>query len=332
VASAAFEVGDSVLRSIADNGEGTCGDRGLGAPPNPDSAPAPSSQRPSWCTQLIQEAQRRHNLSPMATVALGRAMISTMLMATFKGPDEVTQVQIKGEGPLGQIMVVSDEKARVKAVVYNPGCETLINKEGGLDVAGAVGMPGFISVTRSHPLSAAPYTGTVPILSGEIGEDLAHYMVESEQVQSALAVGVRLDENAKVTEAGGFLIQVLPFVGDDTVEALEKNITALPPITMCFQEGMTPADVTVKLLEDIGVSEGGFALTPTYGPCDEEDLKKRMMRAVAALGMEEVDSIIEEQGHVEVRCDFCNCDVQFNREEIAAAIEGTDEDIKVERM
>ena len=170
----------------------------------------------------------------------------------------------------------------------------------------------------AQPHPSPPYTGLVPIHSGEIAEDLARYLADSEQVNSALALGVSVFGNGQVRVAGGYLVQLLPFASEETLTALERSLNGLPSITEMLQSGMDAYAITDRLLGDLGpaLTEDQSHLVPAYGPCDEADLKRRMRRAVVSLGEEEVTSIVAEHGHVEVACEFCKMSATFSVEDV----------------
>eukprot|EP00877_Chromochloris_zofingiensis_P014061 jgi/Chrzof1/8909/Cz03g28230.t1 len=271
-------------------------------------------------TQMVAEAARRHQTSPTATAALGRTLIGALLMGCFRKHDEQVQINFKGDGPLGGIMVMADTRANVRGKVGTPQCDPPLTPGGKLNVAAAVGA-GVLSVVRSHPLEPQPYTGMVPIQTGEIAEDLATYLAESEQTNSALALGVSINKDLSVRSAGGFLVQILPFCSDETIDQLEKNLTSLPSMTELLNSGATPLDITERILSGLGVSPAPQTMLPRYGPCEPEALKQRMMRAVASLGADEVRSIMQEQGKVEVKCEMCNDTYVFQEEEILALVQ-----------
>lgn len=269
-------------------------------------------------TNLVQEACTRHKTSPTASAALGRALLGTLLMGAFRDEGEKTQVTFKADGPLGGIQVIADARGMVKGKVGNPAADPPLRRDGKLDVGTAVGR-GVLAVVRSWQNEyVQPFTGMVPITTGEVAEDLARYLVDSEQTQSALGLGVSIAKDLSIKAAGGFLIQVLPFAEDETIEALERNITAAGSVTDMLAKGMNAADISEQLLKGLGGSDTGFQLTPRYGPCEPQDLQGRMKQAVALLGADEVRSIMEEQGKIEVTCDFCRQTYQFAEDEVLA--------------
>lgn len=200
------------------------------------------------------------------------------------------------------MQTVADASGMVKGKVSNPAANPPLRSDGKLNVGKAVGR-GMLAVVRSLPMSTEPYTGITKITSGEVAEDLAQYLLDSEQTQSAIALGVSINQDLGVEAAGGYLIQVLPFAEDETLAQLEANIAAAGSVTSMLEGGATPQDITQRLLQGLGCSDAGFELRPQYGPCDPTNLQDRMRSAVAALGEAEVKDIIEEQGHVEVTCE-----------------------------
>ncbi|EIE19291.1 heat shock protein 33, partial [Coccomyxa subellipsoidea C-169] len=269
-------------------------------------------------TDLVQEACTRHRTAPTASAALGRALLGTLLMGCFRAEGEATQVTFKGDGLLGGIQVVADALGNVKGKVGDPSADPPLRPDGKLDVGSAVGR-GVLSVVRSNIAQEKPYTGLTEIKTGEVGDDLAAYMADSEQVNCALALGVSINRDCSVRAAGGYLIQVLPFASEETLELLERNIAASPSVTDLLHEGASPRDIADRLLSGLGVSDGGPAIQPRYGPCEAESLKERMKRAVALLGPKEVQEILATQGKIEVSCEFCRETYQFAQDEVLAA-------------
>lgn len=292
---------DTILRSISDNGE--------------------VSVLVADTTHLVREAARRHGTSPTPTSALGRLLTGAVLMGAFKAEGDAVQITFRGTGDIRQMTVIAESNGLVKGSIANPIVEPPPLPCGKLDVAGAIGN-GVVTVVRSHPGQKRPYSGMTPIHSGEVAEDLAHYLSESEQVQSAIGLGVSLGKDGQVDAAGGWLVQVLPFASEETISALERNISHMPSPNELHAEGRSEAEITELLLEGIGVSPGAFHLKPKYGPCEIGNLKVRMKRAVALLGKEDVQNLIDEQdGVIEVTCEFCKDVVRFGGEEILQTLE-----------
>ncbi|GLC33131.1 hypothetical protein PLESTB_000367000 [Pleodorina starrii] len=278
-------------------------------------------------TKLVAEAQRRHKLAPTATAALGRALLGALLMGSFRKEDEQVQITFQGDGPAGSILAIADTRGNVKGKINNPAADPPLRPDGKLNVGAAVGK-GVLAVVRSHPLEPQPYTGMVPIVSGEVAEDLANYLVDSEQTNSALGLGVSLDRDCNVKSAGGWLVQILPFCSEETLVQLESNLSSMPTITTLLNEGCSAQDITERILEGLGVLPEGQAITPRYGPCEEAALKKRMIRAVAALGKQEVADIIQQEGKLEVTCDLCQQTYQFTQQEVDNYIDGVDANVE----
>ncbi|EFJ46221.1 hypothetical protein VOLCADRAFT_62890 [Volvox carteri f. nagariensis] len=280
-------------------------------------------------TKLVSEAQVRHKLAPTATAALGRSLLGALLMGSFRKEDEQVQITFQGDGEAGSILAIADTRGNVKGKVNNPAADPPLRPDGKLNVGAAVGK-GVLAVVRSHPLEPQPYTGMVPIVSGEVAEDLANYLVDSEQTNSALGLGVSLDRDCRVKSAGGWLVQILPFCSEETLAQLEQNLTTMPTITTMLNDGMSVQDITARILDGLGVLPDGQTVMPKYGPCEEEALKKRMIRAVAALGKQEVADIIKQEGKLEVTCDLCQQTYQFSQQEIDNYIDGNEELQEVE--
>lgn len=263
-------------------------------------------------------------------------------MSAFKGEGEATQITFKGTGPLGGLQVVAEATGAVKGRVDNPLADPpLRESDGKLDVGGAVG-GGVLAIVRSRAGGGDPYTGMTQIVSGEVADDLAHYLATSEQVNCALALGVSLDKRGDVRAAGGFFAQVLPMCSEETLTALERNIAELPAVSSFFlppkvegeggegegagdkkqqQQSGGVAGLTAALLKGIGAAPGpGFSLSPYYGPCEPEGLRERMVRAAALLGEEEVKAALDANGGVmEMKCEFCQIKEQFSADEVLEA-------------
>lgn len=270
-------------------------------------------------TDLVLEAQRRHATAPTATAALGRLLMGTLLLGALKGWEESVQVSVLGRGELGQVTAVTSHRGAVKGYVGNPACDPPLNAAGKLDVGKAVGA-GILTVVRSRPDWQQPYTGTIPLYSGEVAEDLTHYLSDSEQISSSVGLGVAMGKDGVVSSAGGFLVQVLPFCSEATITQLEANIQSLPPASQMVAS-LSPQDIIAALLKGLGSQPPEEGVPLTFGPCEVEDLKPRMLRAVESLGAQDVRSLLEEQGHVEVRCEFCAEVVRFKEGELDSILE-----------
>ena len=277
-------------------------------------------------TGLVGEAARRHGTAPTASAALGRALVGGVLLTAFKGEGEGVSLRFRGTGPIGGVTVVADSRGFTKGMCGDPSAAPPLRPDGKLDVGGALGA-GALSVVRSNNSlrgdTSAPYEGQVPLVSGEIAEDLAHYLAESEQVNSALGLGVLLGRDGEVREAGGFLLEVLPQCSEATLDQLEQALSEMPTISEMLDEGLGVDGITDRLMAGFPYRTTG-ELEPRYGPCTiegEGGLRERMLRAVTLLGEEDAYQVIEEQGQLEVRCDFCAEKLQFGRDEVASALD-----------
>jgi len=263
----------------------------------------------------------------VASVALGRALLGTCLLGAFRGEDETVTVRFEGDGPLEGLTCVADHRGFVRGLVGNRYAAVSPTGDGFMDVGAAVG-GGELRVVRQHPLWKEAYVGSVAIQSGGVAEDFAHYLGVSEQQQCAMGLGVTLDAEGGVAAAGGYLVQVLPYASEESLTRLEANLAALPPPAQLFHadEGRrwSAAQVCDALLEGIGHEDGGgvkpsevcFSLRPHYGPCDVDDLKKRMSRAVVSLGKPDALALLAENGAVEVSCEFCQETVAFGEGDV----------------
>ncbi len=250
-------------------------------------------------TQLVAEAAERHELGSLATQALGRVLMGAILLGAGGKDDETVQVRFRGDGPLGTLLAISDENARVRGYASRPRA-TLPLRGGRIDVAKGIGL-GELSVVRHRHGWRKPYTGIVPIVSGEVAEDLALYLTESEQTPAAVGLGIQLDEEGEVTAAGGYLAQALPGARDETLARLEANVHALPsPSTLVHRGGGAQA-----MVDGLAEGLGGQALLQReacfHCHCDEE----RVIRAVALLGREEAEALRVAGEPIDVRCEFC---------------------------
>ncbi|MCX7841698.1 MAG: Hsp33 family molecular chaperone HslO [Clostridia bacterium] len=263
-------------------------------------------------TEMLREAKRIHGLSPVASAALGRTMTAAAMMSIqLKGVEDSLTIQVKGDGPLGGIIVVSDTFANVRGYVHNPNVHIPLNISGKLDVAGAVGREGYLNVIRDFGLKE-PYIGHVRLVSGEIGEDLAYYYGTSEQIPSVVSLGVLVDKDEGISNSGGFIIQLMPGAGDDIIDFLEDKIKTIPPVTAILQEGKSPEDILEMVLGEKGLKLVDSMVCRYSCSCSKE----RMERALISLGRDEIKEIIDEQHGAELHCHFCNTKHQFSEEEL----------------
>ena len=260
-------------------------------------------------TQLVEEARQRHDTSATASAALGRTLTAGVLMsANLKGDDLLT-IRILGDGPIGAVVVTTDVDANVRGYVQNPHAD-LPSKNGKLDVGGIVGCQGQLSVTKNMGLRD-PYTGSIDLVSGEIGEDVAFYYAKSEQIPSVVALGVLVETDLTVKAAGGFLIQALPGTGEDALIELEQRVSRLPHLTQLFNEGTRPEQILQRLLGEDFLELQRKPVAFKCG-CSKEKLEKILI----SLGENEIRDIINTQERAEVRCHFCGDKYIFETQEL----------------
>ncbi|WP_010245894.1 Hsp33 family molecular chaperone HslO [Acetivibrio cellulolyticus] len=268
-------------------------------------------------TNMVKDAMNIHGLSPLASVALGRTMTAASLMSTFlKGSKDTLTIQIKGDGPLGGIVVVSDSSANVRGYVHNPLIYLPLNENGKYDVAGAIGSNGYLNVIRDLGLKE-PYIGYVDLVTGEIAEDIAYYFASSEQVPSVVALGVLTNSEEFILSSGGFIIQLMPGADENTISLIEEKISGIPSVTKLLSEGKTPEDILELILGDMNLKIGEKAPCKYQCNCTRE----RMERNIMSLGKNEIMSMVEEQHGAETQCYFCNSKYQFSEKELLDLIE-----------
>lgn len=260
-------------------------------------------------TGLVNEVQRRHGTLPTATAAVGRTVTATAMMGFMLKDEQRLTVQIKGNGPIGQIVADADAHGHARAYADNPEVHLPPNALGKLDVAGAVGREGTLYVVKDLGLKE-PYRGASPIVSGEIAEDFTYYFASSEQTPSVVALGVLVDTDLSVKAAGGFILQVMPGLSDREIGELEARIGKLSTVTAYIDQGMGPEDIVGLLADDLNVLETiplSFRCT-----CSRE----RVENTLISLGRAELEALIAEQEEAEVKCHFCNEAYVFNRSEL----------------
>lgn len=267
-------------------------------------------------TETVGEVQQRHTMWPTATAALGRAMTASVMMgAMLKGEDKIT-VKVEGNGPLGAMIIDANANGEVRGYAINPQTHCDLNEQGKLDVRGAVGTKGMLTVVKDLGLREF-FTGQTPIVSGEIGEDFTRYFVDSEQVPSAVGLGVLVNPDSTVKAAGGFIIQVMPGATDETISILEQYIAKMEPISTLIDRGLSPEEVlktvlgaeNLEILERLDVS---FKCS-----CSRE----RFGNAIIGLGEQEITEMIEEEGQAEANCHFCLESYVYTKEELESFID-----------
>lgn len=265
-------------------------------------------------TGIVEELRRRHQTTPTATAALGRTATAALMMGIMLKGEEKLTVQVKGGGPIGQIVADSNAHGEVRGYVDNPSVDLPLNQIGKLDVAGAVGTDGFLYVIKDLGLKE-PYRGSTPIVSGELGEDFTYYFAKSEQTPSAVALGVLVDVDYTVKAAGGFIIQLLPGLTDDEISQIEKELAALPSITSLLDRGDRLEDILATLLPGAEVLERRDDIRFKC-KCSRE----RVEQTLISLGRDELQEILEEDGKAEIVCHFCNEAYRFSREDLEAIL------------
>ena len=260
---------------------------------------------------LVEEARQIHGTNPIATAALGRTLTAGAMMgAMCKNETDVLTLQIKGDGPLGGITVTADSRGNVKGYVNNPEVLVHAKPNGKLDVSGAVGN-GILTVIKDLGLKE-PYSGQVDLQTGEIAEDLTYYFAESEQIPSAVGLGVLLNKENTVRQAGGFIIQVMPDAAEETIARLEKNISLLPPVTSILEEVHTPEGLLDVVLSGVDHQIQERYETRFYCNCSKE----RVEKALISIGKKELASLIAEKKPAQLHCHFCNTDYEFSVSEL----------------
>ena len=269
-------------------------------------------------TNMVEEARKIHDLSPVATAALGRLLTITSLMAIeMKNEEDKITVQVKGNGPIGTMLVVANNIPEVKGYVQNPYVDLPLNEFGKLDVGGAVGNYGYINVIKDIGLKE-PYVGVSNLTSGEIADDFTNYFVNSEQRQAAVGLGVLVDKNG-VREAGGYLITPMPDATDEDISNVEKGIFEAGAISKMLDEKLSLIDIAKKVTGDKNIKVIEDCKVPVY-KCDCS--KEKMANALASIGRKELEDIIKEDGRAELVCHFCNKRYQFNKEELEQIRDG----------
>ena len=259
----------------------------------------------------VEYARRSHNTSPVVTAALGRLMTGALMMgADMKGEDASVTLKIESEGPIRGLTVVADSRGDVRGFPIEPLVIIPANKLGKLDVGGAVGA-GTLSVIKDMGLKE-PYTGQVPLTSGEIAEDLTYYFAASEQIPSAIALGVLMNKENTVRQAGGFMIQLMPGADEGTLEKLEQRLSVMKSVTSCLDEGMKPEDMMELLLSDMEPEIVGRLPVRFKCTCSKE----RMENAIISIGRTDLKSLIDEGEPVEAVCHFCNTKYRFEVSEL----------------
>lgn len=268
-------------------------------------------------TQLCNRAQEIHKMSPTAAAALGRTLTAAAIMGSMlKSSEDSLTVQLNGGGPIGKVVAVSDGNANVKGYVGNPLVDLPLNEKGKLDVGGAIGRDGMLGIIRDLGLKE-PYVGQVPLVNGEVAEDLTQYYATSEQLPTAVALGVLVDVDYSIKAAGGFILQVLPGAYDEDIDNVEKTVASISSVTEMLDNGKKPEDIVEQLLKDYEIEY--FENVPAQYQCDCS--RDRTDRALISIGKEELEKIINEDGKAQITCHFCDNVYEYNREELEKLLE-----------
>ena len=259
----------------------------------------------------VEEARRRHNTTPVCTAALGRLLTAGAIMGSMmKGEKDIMTLRINAGGPIGGITVTADSFGGVKGYVGNPNVDIPLKPNGKLDVSGAVGV-GFLDVIKDLGLKE-PYVGQTPLQTSEIAEDITFYFASSEQVPSSVGLGVLVDRDYTVKVAGGFIIQLMPFADEETIEKLEQNLSSVTSVTDMLDSGKTPEDI-IKILCD-GLDPVFNDTLPVEFRCNCS--KERVEKALISIGKEELQSMIDDGEPIELNCHFCNTYYTFEIDEL----------------
>ena len=270
-------------------------------------------------TELCNRAMEIHKMSATAAAALGRALTAAAIMGSIlKSEEDSVTLQLNGGGPIGRVIAVADGKANVKGYVDNPLVDLPLNSAGKLDVGGAVGTDGMLSIIRDLGLKE-PYVGQVPLVNGEVAEDLTQYYATSEQLPTAVALGVLVDVDYSIKAAGGFILQVLPGAYDEDIDNVEKAISEISSVTNMLDNGKKPEDIVEQLLSGYEIEY--FDNVNTEYKCDCS--RERTDRALISIGKEELTKIIEEDGKAEMTCHFCDNIYKYSKEELEQLLESS---------
>ena len=259
---------------------------------------------------IVETARQHHNTSPVATAALGRLLTGGAMMGVMmKGDNDILTLMMKGDGPINGVTVTADSHGNVKGYVGNPNVIIPANYAGKLDVGAAIGY-GTLTVIKDMGLKE-PYSSQVPLGTSEVAEDLTYYFATSEQVPSAVALGVLMEKNNTVKQAGGFIVQLMPFAEEEVISALEEK-AKITSVTDLLEKGMTPEDILEFVLGDLGVEITDKVPTQFYCNCSKE----RVTKALMGINKAEIEDMINEGKDIEVNCHFCNTNYNFSVEEL----------------
>lgn len=264
---------------------------------------------------IVETAREKHNTSPVATAAFGRLLTAGAMMgAMMKGEKDILTLQIKCSGPIGGLTVTADAHARVKGFVDHPDVMLPPNAKGKLDVGGAIDL-GVLSVIKDLGMKE-PYVGQTELKTGEIADDLTYYFANSEQVPSSVGLGVLMEKDNTVKQAGGFIIQLLPFADEAVIDKLEKKLTSMDSVTSYLDRGFTPEQLLQELLGEFGLEILDQMDTEFICNCSKE----RVEKAIVSIGRKDLNEMVQEGKPIEVKCHFCNTAYEFTVEDLKKII------------
>lgn len=267
-------------------------------------------------TDIVSRVERTHLTSAVVTAGLGRLTTAASMMGVMlKGEKDTVTIRMNGGGETGSLIAVSDSMGNVKSYVANPVVELELNQYGKLDVKGAIGTDGVLQVTKDLGLKD-PYIGQIPIVSGEVAEDITQYFATSEQTPTVCSLGVLVNPDLTVKAAGGFLVQLLPFADEAVIDVIEKNVNEMEPISSLVDKGVTPEEICNRLLAGLNPNVLD-EMNPEY-KCDCS--KKRVEKALISMGKKQLEEIAREDEKTEVKCHFCNKKYIFTSKEIEELI------------
>lgn len=260
---------------------------------------------------MVETARAYHNTSPVATAALGRLLTGGVMMGCMmKGERDLLTLQVKGDGPLGGITVTADSKGHAKGYVNHPEVLIHANERGKLDVSGAIGS-GMLQVIKDMGLKE-PYVGSCELQTGEIAEDLTYYFAVSEQVPSSVGLGVLMEKNNTVRQAGGFILQLMPFTPDEIVDRLEKRLASVTSVTAMLDAGKTPEQILEELLGEFGLEINERTALSYQCDCS----RARIEKALLSIGKKDLREMIDDGKPIEVNCHFCNKNYEFSVDDL----------------
>lgn len=261
--------------------------------------------------EMVERARQIHNTSPVATAAFGRLLTGAAMMGSMmKGEKDMLTIRMRGDGPINGITVTADSAANVKGYVGNPNVIIPPNYLGKLDVGAAIGY-GTMTVTKDLGMKE-PYTGTINLTTSEVAEDLTYYFAASEQIPSAVALGVLMERDNTIKQSGGFILQLMPFAGEDIVKYLEEKVGGISSVTDMFEKGMTPEDILNEVIGELGLKINDRV--PTAYKCNCS--RSRVSKALMSIGKKELLEMINDGNETNVNCNFCNTDYKFSIKEL----------------